>query len=218
MKWGLFGGTFDPIHCGHLRCSQEILEIFKLDRILLIPASRQPLKEDRDVTPFFHREQMVRLAIEGNDSFSLSDIENQRAGKSYSIETVDHFLSAGSKNPELYFICGQDAFQEIQMWKDWRRLLTLCNYVVMTRPGYEIKGLTDILPSDFSARFQYDGTVDGFKGPGSSFIYFRKLTFLDIASTDIRNRVKRGDSIRYLVPDTVREYILKNSLYKNEEA
>jgi len=91
MKWGLLGGTFDPIHMGHLRCAEEVREIFDLNRIIFIPASRPPHKLDAEITSFYHREQMVRLAIEGNPSFSFSDVENQRAGKSYSIETVEYF-------------------------------------------------------------------------------------------------------------------------------
>jgi nicotinate-nucleotide adenylyltransferase len=216
MKWGLFGGTFDPIHLGHLRCSEEILELFNLDRIILIPASKQPLKAKKSVTPFSHRKEMVGLAIEGNAFLSLSETEKEREGKSYSVDTVSHFLNNDSERPELYFIVGQDAFQEIQLWKDWRRLLSLCNFVVMTRPGYETKGLTDVLPLDVSSQFRYDRDLDGYEGPGGYCIFFRKLTLLDISSTDIRDRVQRGTSIRYLVPDAVSDYIKKNSLYRHK--
>ncbi|MBE9545864.1 MAG: adenylyltransferase/cytidyltransferase family protein, partial [Proteobacteria bacterium] len=91
MKWGLLGGTFDPIHLGHLRCAQEILEIFELDKIIFIPASRPPLKTREDIASFEHRQQMVKLATSGNRSFSVSDIEGMKEGKSYSIETVSYF-------------------------------------------------------------------------------------------------------------------------------
>jgi nicotinate-nucleotide adenylyltransferase len=216
MKWGLLGGTFDPIHLGHLRCSEEILELFDLDRIVLIPASKQPLKAEKSVTPFSHRKEMVRLAIKGNASLFLSDAENKREGTSYSVDTVSHFLNNYAYIPELYFIAGQDAFQEIQLWKDWKRLLSLCNFVVMTRPGYEAKGLADVLPPDFSSQFRYNNEIDGYEGPGGYCIFFRRLTFLDISSTDIRERVQRGASIRYLVPDAVGDYIKKNSLYRQK--
>ncbi|MBW2558539.1 MAG: nicotinate-nucleotide adenylyltransferase [Deltaproteobacteria bacterium] len=207
MKWGLFGGTFDPVHLGHLRCAEEILELFHLDRIIFIPARVQPLKTDRVISPFHHREQMLKLAIEGNPSFSISDAENRRGGKSYSIETVRHFIDNSPDGTELYFILGQDAFHEIQMWKEWKELARLCNFVVMTRPGYEIKKLADTFPPDLASLFQYDSTADGFRGPTGNSIFFRKLTLLDISSTDIRNRVKANLSIRYLVPDPVRDYI-----------
>jgi nicotinate-nucleotide adenylyltransferase len=216
MKWGLFGGTFDPIHLGHLRCSEEILELFDLDRIILIPASRQPLKAEISVTPFVHRKEMVRLAIEGNTSLSLSEAETEREGKSYSVDTVSHFLKNYEEITNLYFIVGQDAFQEIQLWKDWKKLLSLCNFVVMTRPGYETKDLVDLFPPDFAAQFRYNMSLDGYEGPTGHFVFFRRLTFLDISSTDIRERVQRGASIRYLVPDTVSDYIKKTSLYRQK--
>ncbi|MCD6486182.1 MAG: nicotinate-nucleotide adenylyltransferase [Syntrophobacterales bacterium] len=212
MKWGLFGGTFDPVHLGHLRCAEEISELFRLDRMIFIPARLQPLKTGRAVSPFHHREQMLRLATEDNPSFSISDIENRRDDKSYSIETVRHFLDNSPDGTELYFILGQDAFHEIQMWKEWKDLVRLCNFVVMTRPGYETKSLGSVFPPDFASLFQYDSTSDCFKGPTDNSIFFRNLTLLDISSTDIRKRIKAGTSIRYLVPGPVRDYILKQGL------
>ncbi len=214
MKWGLLGGTFDPIHMGHLRCAEEILEMFDLNRIIFVPASRPPHKLGAEITPFFHREQMVRLAIEDNPSFSFSDVENQREGTSYSVETIEYFLNRYLKDLELYFILGQDAFHAIQTWRDWNRLLLLCHMVVMTRPGYENKGLATILPEDFSSRFTYEEELDGYRGPTGHMIYFREVTFLDIASSNIRQRAKVSQSIAYLVPDAVRRYIVKNELYK----
>jgi len=209
MKWGLFGGTFDPVHLGHLRCAEEILELFRLDRILFIPARMQPLKTGRDVSPFHHREQMLRLATEDNPSFSISDIENRREGKSYSIETIRHFLDTSPDDTELYFMLGQDAFQEIHMWKEWKDLVQLCNIIVMTRPGYKVKSLDGVFPPDFAPLFPYNRATDSFSGPTGNSIFFRRTTLLDISSTDIRNRIKAGKSIRYLVPEPVRNYLLK---------
>jgi len=213
MKWGLLGGTFDPIHIGHLRCAEEILEMFDLNRIMFVPASKPPHKIYGDITSFHHREQMISLAIEGNPVFSFSDVEKQRETKSYSVETVEYILKKYMKNLELYFILGQDAFHAIQTWKEWERLLLLCNFVVMTRPGYENKGLETILPAEFASRFAYDEHVEGFRGPTGHIIFFRGVTFLDISSSDIRQRVKQGKTIKYLVPETVRHYIAKHGLY-----
>jgi len=214
MKWGLLGGTFDPIHMGHLRCAEEIREIFELNRIVFIPASKSPHKLDAEITSFYHRAQMVRLAIEGNPSFSFSDVEHQRAGKSYSIETVEYFLNKYLKSIEIYFILGQDAFQAIRTWKEWQKLLLLCNFAVLTRPGYEKMGLSGSLPEEFSAQFTYDEKTSGYRGPTGHHIYFRKVTFLDISSSDIRSRVRHGKSITYLTPDPVRHYIQKNNLFQ----
>jgi nicotinate-nucleotide adenylyltransferase len=214
MKWGLFGGTFDPIHFGHLRGAEEIMEIFGLNRIIFVPSSRPPHKLEADITPFYHREQMVKLAIEGNVNFSFSEVENLRAGKSYSVETVKYILSKYMENLELYFIVGQDAFQAITTWKDWENLLMLCNFAVMTRPGYAEMKLEKILPPDFAARFVYNEKIDGFRGPKGYAIHFRHVSFLDISSSRIRAMVKENKSVRYLLPDAVRQYIFKNALYK----
>lgn len=214
MKWGLLGGTFDPIHLGHLRCAEEILEIFELEKIIFVPASRPPLKTRTDIAPLPHRMQIVRLATSGNRSFDVSDIENRREGKSYSIETVKYFLKEYGKDLTLFFILGQDAFQGITMWKDWEKLLLLCNFVVMTRPGYKIKRLEELLPHDFASQFKYNKDTDGFKGPTEHSIFFREVTFLDISSTDIRDRVKNGKSIKYIAPEVVCDYISKHLLYR----
>jgi nicotinate-nucleotide adenylyltransferase len=214
MKWGLFGGTFDPIHFGHLRGAEEMMEIFNLNRIIFVPSSRPPHKLEAEITSFHHREQMIRLAIEDNVNFSFSEVEKLRAGKSYSVETVEYILAKYMENLELYFIVGQDAFQAVTTWKEWEKLLLLCNFAVMTRPGYEDMKLDKILPPDFAARFVYDEKTDGFKGPTGHTIYFRRVSFLDISSSRIREMVQANKSIRYLMPDVVRHYIFKNSLYK----
>jgi len=214
MKWGLLGGTFDPIHFGHLRGAEEMIGILNLNRIIFVPSSRPPHKLEGKITSFYHREQMIRLAIEGNVNFSYSEVENLRAGKSYSVETVEYFLSKYIKDLELYFIVGQDAFQAITTWKNWEKLLMMCNFAVMTRPGYKNMKLNEILPQDIAAQFQYDETIDGYKGPRGYAIYFRHVSFLDISSSRIREMVKAYKSIRYLMPDAVRQYIFRNSLYQ----
>jgi len=216
MKWGLFGGTFDPIHIGHLRCAEEMMELFDLNRIVFLPASRPPHKINAAITPFYHREQMIKLAIEGNPAFSFSDVENRRAGTSYSVETVEYLLDKYRlENLELYFILGQDAFHAIRTWKDWERLLLLCHFAVMTRPGYVNQGLEAILSPEFASRFAYDDALKGYRGPTGQAVFFREVTFLDIASSNIRKRAREGKTINYLVPDTVRHYIAKNALYRN---
>ncbi len=215
MKRGILGGTFDPIHIGHLRCAQEILEIFELEKIIFVPASHPPLKTRGDITPFVHRTEMIRLAAEGNLSFDVSDIEERREGLSYSIETVKYFLKKYGEDMKLYFILGQDAFQKIEMWKNWEELLSLCNFVVMTRPGYSVKHLREILPPHFASQFRYNGDTDEFKGPTDSSIFFREVTLLGVSSTDIRNKIRGGKSIKYIVPESVCDYISKHLLYRD---
>ncbi|HPD58273.1 MAG TPA: nicotinate-nucleotide adenylyltransferase [Smithellaceae bacterium] len=214
MKWGLLGGTFDPIHFGHLRGAEEMMGILNLNRIIFVPSSRPPHKLEAQITSFHHREQMIKLAIEGNVNFSYSEVENLRAGKSYSVETVEYFLSKYIKDLELYFIVGQDAFQAITTWKNWEKLLLMCNFAVMTRPGYKDMKLDEIMPKDIASQFKYNEAIDGYKGPTGYAIYFRHVSFLDISSSRIRAMAKENNSIRYLLPDTVRQYIFKNSLYQ----
>lgn len=214
MRWGLLGGTFDPIHFGHLRGAEEMQEIFNLNRIIFVPSSRPPHKLEAEITSFNHREQMIRLAIEDNVNFSFSDVEKLRSGMSYSVQTVEYILNKYMENLELYFIVGQDAFQAITTWKDWERLLLLCNFAVMTRPGYDDMRLDGILSKEFASKFIYDEKIDGFTGPTGHTIYFRHTSFLDISSSRMREMVKAGKSIRYLAPGKVRQYIAKNSLYK----
>ncbi|HLA05173.1 MAG TPA: nicotinate-nucleotide adenylyltransferase [Syntrophales bacterium] len=214
MKWGIFGGTFDPVHTGHLRCAEEIRESFALDRIMFIPASRPPHKDGEAITPFPHRERMIRLAISGNPSFFFSDVENRREGMSYSVETVEHFLALHPGELEIYFILGQDAFQAIQTWKDWERFLSLCNVVVMTRAGCKNECLGDILPHDFAGRFTYDAALNGYQGPSGHVIFFRQVSFLDISSSDVRERIREGKTARYLVPDAVLSYIAEKGCYR----
>jgi nicotinate-nucleotide adenylyltransferase len=214
MKWGLFGGTFDPIHLGHLRCAEEILGLFDLNRIIFVPASRPPHKLQAEISAFQHRAEMIRLAINDNPNFSFSPVEYERHGLSYSVKTVEYILGKYAlENLELYFIIGQDAFHAIQTWKDWQRLLLMCHFVVMTRPGYNNRGLLGILPQEFAAKFTYNDRQSGFTGPTGNLIFFREVTFLDIASSRIRCWTAEGKSIHYLVPDAVRHYILKNGLY-----
>jgi len=214
MKSGIFGGTFDPIHFGHLRAARELADLLQLERIIFIPSASPPHKIQREVTPFEHRAGMVRLAIEGNPLFSFSDVENLREGKSYSIETVRHFLKAQISSDELYFITGQDAFDLITTWFDWKTLLTLCHFVVMTRPGYDNRGLGRILPEDIAAAYQFDQVHDRFVNPQGTAVYFRRTTFLDISASDIRAGIRAGKSAQYLTPDAVIRYIKAEKLYQ----
>jgi len=212
MKWGILGGTFDPIHMGHLRCAEEIRELFALDRVLFVPNSQPPHKDYPVVTPFAQRAQMVRLAIADHPSFSFSDLESKRVGMSYSVETVE-LLLASHPEAELYFIMGQDAFQTIQTWKDWERLLLTCHLVVMTRAGWKNEGLEEILPPEYAGRFRYNAVLNGYQGPTGQTIFFRQVSFLEVSSSDIRTRIKAGKSVRYLVPEAVLTYLAKTGCY-----
>jgi len=213
-KIGLFGGTFNPIHCGHLRPAEEIADLLGLDPVVFIPASDPPHKEKKDLLPAPLRAEMVRLAIADNPRFSFSDAEIARPGKSYSVETIPGFRRLWGAEAELYFILGLDAFLEIGTWKDPATLFTLCHFVILTRPGFEKIFTPEHLPVDLAPEFCYDPKKDGYMHKSGFGVFPREITALDISSTRIREAVRRGKSIRYLVPPAVERFIAAQGLYK----
>ena len=213
-KIGLFGGTFNPIHYGHLRPAQEIGAWLNLNPVIFIPASDPPHKEKREILPGALRAQMVRLAVADNPRFSFSDVEINRPGKSYSVETVSYFRGHFGEESELYFILGLDAFLEIGTWKDPAILFTLCHFVIMTRPGFEKKFTPDHLPVDLAHNFCYDAGKGGYMHKSGYGVFPREITALDISSTRIRESVRNGVSIKYLLPPVVEEYIAEQQLYQ----
>jgi len=192
-KIGLFGGTFNPIHLGHLRPAEEIGDIFDLDRVIFIPASYPPHKTKDGIIPAPQRLEMVRLAIADNPRFSLSEVELERKGKSYSIETIEFFRRKFGPETHLYFILGLDAFLEINTWKEYAALFGLCHIVVMTRPGFEKNFSREHLPVELSGEFCYDDQKFGYAHVSGFFVYPREITALDISSTRIREYFRRGD-------------------------
>ncbi len=215
MKIGLFGGTFDPIHWGHLRSAEEVSEAFGLDRVFFIPASIPPHKRGQTTTPVQDRLKMVRLAVAKNRRFAVSTVEISRPGISYSIDTFRNFAGKLHKGDSLYFIIGLDAFREIGTWKDFADLFPLCNFIVTSRPGSKdgdpLRG-TGIAVKKL---FCYDPIESCYRHGSGSRLFFFQLTDIDISASEIRNRVKEGQSIRYLVPSRVESYIKEAGLYRN---
>ncbi|MFP3868772.1 MAG: nicotinate-nucleotide adenylyltransferase [Desulfobacteraceae bacterium] len=214
MRLGLFGGTFNPIHQGHLRSAEEILESLTLDRLWFIPAAQPPHKDSGAVTPFATRLTMTRLAVAEHPTFEVSDIEGQRPGRSYSIETIRQVRQSFGAGAEIFFILGLDAILEINTWKDYRQLFTLCHFVVLDRPGSERRQLASVLQQEVHPQFRYQKEQDAFLHPSGYQVFFRYTTLLDISSTQIRRLAGQGKSIRYLLPEAVRRYILLNKLYQ----
>ena len=210
---GLFGGTFNPVHLGHLRGAEEIREAFGLQQVIFIPAAIPPHKVAEEVIEAKHRLEMVRLATATNPFFSTTDIELSRPEKSYSIDTIRYFRE---RNQELlFFILGRDAFVEIETWKDFQRLFSLSNFVVMTRPGFGKAPLPAQLPEALMSVFQYDQEVKAWTHTSGHTLYFKEITLLDISSTKVRELIERGEAIRYMAPEEVKAYIQKNRLYSH---
>jgi nicotinate-nucleotide adenylyltransferase len=224
MRLGIMGGTFDPIHLGHLRAAEEIHRAFGLDRIIFVPAARPPHKDEAVVASALHRYEMVSLATGPTPYFTVSPVELQRAGKSYSIETVREFQRLAGSETHLYFIVGVDAFLEMSEWREARELLTQTRVIVAARPGWRLDEVERLLTPE-QCRLLGQPTFKAYKigevDPEQvekeytpRQVLLVEVVSLDIASREIRRLVEEGRSIRHLVPDTVAAYMTKNRLYQ----
>jgi len=214
MKIGLFGGTFDPIHWGHLRSAEEVREAFSLDRVLFIPASEPPLKRKKPATTARQRLKMVRLAIAKNRGFGVSSVELSRPGKSYTIDTLRYLRRTQPSGNSFYFILGLDAFREIAYWKDCREIFPLCHFIVTSRPGFGERLSLKRMPVAVRRLFCYDPRKKVYRHESGTFIFSFRLTDIAISSSEIRNNLRQGKSIRYLVPLEIESYIKKRGLYR----
>lgn len=204
-KIAIMGGTFDPIHLGHLVAAEAVRQELGIERVIFVPTGKPPHKANQNVMQSEHRYLMCVLATLQNPYFDVSRVEIDRSGTTYTIDTVKEIKRHCDKDCRLYFITGADAINQIMTWKEPEKLLALCDFVAVTRPGYDKNKLNK--------------TIDGLNNVfniGAS-VHFLEVPALAISSTDIRNRVIAGKTIKYLLPDNVEDYILKNHLYLNEE-
>lgn len=197
----IMGGTFDPIHYGHLATAEAVRIRYGIEKVLFIPTGSPPHKDINMVTENNLRYEMTVLATKSNENFEVSRIEMDRPGRTYTIDTLIQLNEIYGDDVKLYFIMGADVIDQIFMWKDSAKVLKLCNFIGVTRPGYKKREIHEQIES---IRKNY----------GSS-ISFMEVPALDISSSDIRLRVKSGLSIKYLLPENVEKFILKNSLYIN---
>jgi nicotinate-nucleotide adenylyltransferase len=200
-KIGIMGGTFDPIHYGHLVAAEGARHHFNLDMVIFVPAARPPHKGMRVITDPVHRLNMTVLATGSNPRFEVSDVEIKRRGTSYTIDTVLNFRQSWPGS-EIYFITGADAVLEILTWHRVRELLDLCSFIAATRPGYRLENLAETLK----------GLPQGYIDK----ISVMEVPALAISSTDIRDRVIRGMPIKYLLPEEVEDYIFRKGLYREK--
>jgi len=211
-RLGIFGGTFDPVHIGHLRVAEEALDILGLDEMLFIPVSIPPHKPDKNILCFENRWRMLQLAIAGNCRFRLSDLEQRMPGKSY---TVHSLRQLHSENPEgeLFFLAGRDAFFEMDTWYDYKEIFGLAHIVVLCRPECNENEILDFLCRKVSGLYRVVSGNHEILHPELRAVHILQNTRIDISSTRIRDLVSRGQSVRYLVPDGVWSYIEENGLY-----
>jgi nicotinate-nucleotide adenylyltransferase len=212
MRVGLFGGSFNPIHFGHLRAAEEVREALSLDLIYFVPAASPPHKVEGELAPAEHRLQMVRLATKGNRRFMTSDVEIRRMGRSYSIETIRHYLATLRQPASLFLMMGADQFAELETWKEPDELTRLCNIAVHTR---SITGEQAPSRVSFAAlkRFGYTQKEDHYVHPGGQTLSFVDTTFFPISATEIRRKLQYNESINYLLPADVMDYIERHTLY-----
>lgn len=196
---GIMGGTFDPIHYGHLRAAEEVLQGFGLERVVFVPAGRPPHKPLSEITQPEMRYEMAVLATVDHPCFEVSRIEIDRPGPSYTYDTLKEIRSMLSPEKAIYFITGLDAILEIATWNHYRDIFELADFIAVTRPGYSIDGLRELRSTLGPDRFAQ--------------IHLFPVTELAISSREIRRRVREHRSIKYLVPDPVIGYIEKKRLY-----
>jgi nicotinate-nucleotide adenylyltransferase len=212
MRIGIFGGTFNPIHLGHLRAAGEVRKKFKLDIIYFIPCNKPPHKTSDELLPPEVRLKLLKDAIKAYPYFQCSDIEIKRGGKSYSIDTIKDFINQGIKGEQLYFILGNDAFAEIKTWKNYRKLIELCNIIIMKRPGARGLSIKKNLPLDLFKTLRYNKKDKCYETKTGTRIFSTGIRGLKISSTMVRKLIRENKSVRYLVPDNVIEYIKKKNI------
>ena len=198
LRIGVLGGTFDPIHYGHLAAAEEARVKLNLGKVLFAVAGLPPHKLDEEVTPVEHRVAMVRLGIASNPHFEISLVDVDRPGPSYTVDTISILQELWGQSAEFFFVMGLDSLVEVPTWHQPQRLIQLCHLVAVARPGFEV---------DMS---QLEDAVPGI----SSRMKIISMPEVDISSSDLQLRVKEGLPIRYQVPEEVERYIREHELYQ----
>lgn len=216
LRIGIFGGTFNPIHYGHLRAAEEVREMLGFEKVLFVPSGNPPLKTG-DLADALRRHEMVRLATAGNRAFDVLDTESVKPAKSYTVETLEVLLNSYAHS-ELYFMLGMDAFLDIPNWRMPEKLVSLVNFTVISRPGRKFEDLLsspylDVDRGDLKALDDSCGEFEILRLKSLKEAALVRITPIDISSSDIRRRMRAGQSIKYLLPESVESFIISNKLY-----
>jgi nicotinate-nucleotide adenylyltransferase len=193
----IYGGTFDPIHVGHLEIGRRISQLFAIDQFLFVPARQAPHKQDREVSSGLHRHAMLVLATQNDPGLCVSTFELDGPGRQYTVDTLTHYRGQFGESAELFFVMGADSWTEITTWRQWDRLTTLANLIVVTRPGFKLE------------------TPE--QEPGKKQVLVSDAVMIDVSATEVRQSAREGDEekLNKFVPLEVANYIRKYGLYRN---
>lgn len=219
----VYGGTFDPVHVGHAAVARTLLELFGLDELLFVPAFVAPHKRGRKVSPAFDRHAMLALATQGGGRFRVSTVELTSPERPYTVDTLAYFLDAYGERARLFFVMGADSWEDITTWREWERVLTMTDQLIVTRPGYEVPvgHVTEAVRARIvdvcgASRERVEDELGKDEGPR---IYLTDAVEIRVAATDVRAAVARGewDALDELVVPAVAEYIRKYGLYRETD-
>ncbi len=217
----LYGGTFDPVHNGHLEVARKSFELFEISELVFVPARQAPHKLEREVMSPLHRYSMLVLATQHEPALLVSTFELDAPDRRYTVDTLRHFRTVFAESEELFFIMGADSWGEITTWRDWHGVLNTVNIIVVTRPGYEISSDSDAsenpVPFEDVRGWSGERIARLFEDGASPRVYVTDIAMVDVAATAIRETVRAGsdEKLKELVPGPVADYITKYGLYKN---
>lgn len=213
----IYGGTFDPVHNGHLEVARRVQKLFALDEVIFVPACVPPHKRGAGISSAFHRFTMLALATENDSRLRVSTVELDQPDRPYAVETVARMQQKLGSSYRLFFIMGADSWSEITTWRDWRRLLTMCDHIVVTRPGYEANAISvpaaAIADTRGLSAEEVEALIAAAPGPGT---FLTDVVFEDASSTAIRDAARNGEveKLRQMLPNAVAGYISKYELYE----
>jgi nicotinate-nucleotide adenylyltransferase len=214
QRIALYGGTFDPVHLGHLDVARKVCELFEIEKVLFIPAQVAPHKLGRAVSAPIHRYAMLALATQSEPSLAISPFEIEAPDRRYTVNTLEHFVGTLGETNDLFFVMGADSWTEITTWRDWKNLLTMVNHIVVTRPGYDVQGPPEMKDRivDLRSRTNWNSVVDG----AEPKIFLTDAVMKDVSATQIRLLASEGrfDELTQFVSAPVAQYIQKYALYR----
>jgi len=213
----IYGGTFDPLHNGHLKVARRVQKLFGLDELVFVPACVPPHKRGTGISSAFHRFAMLALATQNDERLRISTIELDQPDRPYAVETVARMQEQLGSDVRLFFVMGADSWSEITTWREWQQLLTMCDHIVVTRPGYELEAMpagTNVI----DVRGKSDDEITALLNESASpRVFVTNTVFEDVSATAIRAAARRGDTneLTKMVPPEVASYIEKYRLYRN---